>query len=308
MAVLTDHVSTYHIGVFFFAQSPESRPDSAGTVDLANLANITKILQGILEGASLHALWSRRLSERACYQLYQASHPQYFTYRGLANHPAIKAYEKEHSLELVFQPFNCTAFRHGKQLPYRFPIRFAVFDMDSTLINQEIIDELAASIGATQAVAAITERAMAGEVDFAESLKARVALLKGIRTDVWDHLKQRITFSEGVPELCKALKKLGVKTAVLSGGFIEMATWAKEILGLDYAYANHVRPFQVTVFPMCHSPPFSLAGCRLCLCSKLPSSQIILSFPYASHWQLMTIYTIVSQSYHTLASNPQRPI
>ena len=81
---------------------------------------------------------------------------------------------------------------------------------------------------------------MAGELDFAASLTERVALLKGVKTDVWKDLKGVITFSNGARELCRALKKLGVKMAVLSGGFQPMAEWAKEELGLDYAYANHV--------------------------------------------------------------------
>lgn len=121
------------------------------------------------------------------------------------------------------------------------PVKLAIFDMDSTLINQEVIDELARSIGVTPAVAAITERAMAGELDFEESLKARVKLLEGVRADVWTDLKESITFAEGAKVLCSALGRIGVKMAVLSGGFIQMAEWAKGELGLDHAHANHVR-------------------------------------------------------------------
>ena len=120
--------------------------------------------------------------------------------------------------------------------------------MDSTLINHEVIDELARTIGVSDLVSAITERAMAGELDFAASLKERVALLKGVKTDVWEDLKGVITFSSGARELCRALKKLGVKMAVLSGGFQPMADWAKEELGLDYAYANHVRRCSLGVY------------------------------------------------------------
>ncbi|EMC98557.1 hypothetical protein BAUCODRAFT_66878 [Baudoinia panamericana UAMH 10762] len=121
---------------------------------------------------------------------------------------------------------------------------FAVFDMDSTLIQQEVIDELARAVGLYDKVAAITEAAMRGEApytDFEASLRARVALLKGVETSIWEQLKaQTITFTPGAKELVRVLKKLGWKTAVLSGGFTPLAMWVKETLGLDYAHANHL--------------------------------------------------------------------
>lgn len=82
---------------------------------------------------------------------------------------------------------------------------------------------------------------MNGELDFSESLKARVSLLKGVPADVFDKLKSTITISPGARELCRALKRLGYKMAVLSGGFQPLADWLAGELGLDYAYANHVR-------------------------------------------------------------------
>ena len=120
--------------------------------------------------------------------------------------------------------------------------RLAVFDMDSTLIDQEVIDELARSIGLTPAVSAITTRAMNGEIDFAASLRERVALLKGVRADVWESLRTdgSITIAKGARELIAGLKDMGVKTAVVSGGFMPMAEWLKGQLGLDYAFANHL--------------------------------------------------------------------
>ncbi|QIW99234.1 hypothetical protein AMS68_004752 [Peltaster fructicola] len=120
----------------------------------------------------------------------------------------------------------------------------AVFDMDSTLIQQEVIDELARANGFYDKVAAITEAAMRGEgpySDFTASLKARVALLQGVPTTTWEELKKsKITLTPGARELTKTLKALGWKTAVLSGGFTPLANWIKDILGLDYAYANHL--------------------------------------------------------------------
>lgn len=87
---------------------------------------------------------------------------------------------------------------------------------------------------------AITERAMNGELDFSASLKERVGLLKGVPADVFDKLKTVITISPGARELCRALKTLGYKLAVLSGGFQPLAEWLAEQLGIDYAVANHV--------------------------------------------------------------------
>jgi len=153
----------------------------------------------------------------------------------LRHDPEVALLEKTHDVEVVLHVHDD---KHGAVT--HLPIKLAVFDMDSTLINQEVIDELARSIGVTPSVAAITERAMAGELDFEESLKARVKLLKGVRADVWTDLRESITFAEGAPALCHALARLGVKMAVLSGGFIQMAEWAKGELVLDHAHANHV--------------------------------------------------------------------
>ncbi|KAM0798322.1 HAD-like domain-containing protein [Usnea florida] len=112
--------------------------------------------------------------------------------------------------------------------------------MDSTLINEEVIDELARSIGISDAVSAITARAMNGDIDFATSLSERVAMLKGVRTDVWDDLKKTVTIATGARELVRGLKQKGVLTGVVSGGFIPMAEWLKGELGLDVAVANHL--------------------------------------------------------------------
>lgn len=82
---------------------------------------------------------------------------------------------------------------------------------------------------------------MNGELDFAQSLQERVGLLKGVPADVFDKLKSVITISPGARELCKSLKAMGFKMAVLSGGFQPLAEWLAGELGLDYAFANHVR-------------------------------------------------------------------
>lgn len=114
-----------------------------------------------------------------------------------------------------------------------------IFDMDSTLIYQEVIELIAAYADIEDKVAEITERAMNGELDFNESLRERVLLLKGIdASTIWEELKHKIKITNGARELCRALKKLGVVMGVCSGGFIPLANYVKEQLGLDYAYAN----------------------------------------------------------------------
>lgn len=133
-------------------------------------------------------------------------------------------------------------------------IKLAVFDMDSTLIEEEVIDELAGSIGVTDAVSAITARAMNGELDFEQSLRERLALLEGVNTDIWEKLREHITIAAGAKELCQELRRRGVILAVASGGFVPMANWLKDQLGLDYAFANHVRcPRRVDESPNRHN-------------------------------------------------------
>lgn len=114
-----------------------------------------------------------------------------------------------------------------------------IFDMDSTLIYQEVIELIASYADIEDKVAEITTRAMNGELDFNQSLAERVLLLKGIdATSIWEELKEKIQVTNGVPELCKALKKLGIVLGVCSGGFIPLAELLKGKLGLDYAFAN----------------------------------------------------------------------
>lgn len=114
-----------------------------------------------------------------------------------------------------------------------------IFDMDSTLIYQEVIELIAAYAGIEDKVAEITTRAMNGEIDFNESLRERVGLLRGIdSTTIWKELEEKIEITNGVKPLSKALKKLGCILGVCSGGFIPLAEHIKNQLGLDYAYAN----------------------------------------------------------------------
>ncbi len=156
--------------------------------------------------------------------------PQYLPFDLIPKHESIYKFEREWNCEIVLQRNNV----------YRRHKRLCVFDMDSTLIQQEVIDEIAAFVGVKKEVAAITERAMNGELDFAASLKARVALLKGVPSDVFERLKPKIVITHGAKELCKCLKRLGFTLAVLSGGFQPLADWLAGELGLDHAFANHL--------------------------------------------------------------------
>ncbi len=116
--------------------------------------------------------------------------------------------------------------------------RLVVFDMDSTLIEAEVIDELAKAAGVGEQVAAITERAMLGELDFIASFKERVALLKGLDESVLAGIAQNLPITEGAEKLVSTLKQLGYKTAILSGGFNYFGRHLQQKLGIDYVYAN----------------------------------------------------------------------
>ncbi|ALC17246.1 phosphoserine phosphatase [Desulfuromonas soudanensis] len=127
-----------------------------------------------------------------------------------------------------------------KESLYRRAKRLVVMDMDSTLIQIEVIDELARLAGVGAEVAEITERAMNGELDFQEALRARVALLKGLEASALEQVYRTIPFTPGAKTLVRILKRLGFKTAVISGGFKFFTDRLKEELGLDYAYANQL--------------------------------------------------------------------
>ena len=121
---------------------------------------------------------------------------------------------------------------------YRRNRRMVVFDMDSTLIQAEVIDELAKRAGVGKEVAAITERAMRGEIEFRESLKQRVNLLKGLPESAMAEVAATLILTDGVERLMTTLKKLGYKTAILSGGFTYFGRTLQRRFGFDYVFAN----------------------------------------------------------------------
>ena len=123
---------------------------------------------------------------------------------------------------------------------YRRMRRLICFDMDSTLIETEVIDELALRAGVGDEVKAITERAMRGEIDFTESFRERVALLKGLDESVMQEIAESLPITEGVDQLMYVLKKYGYKIAILSGGFTYFGQYLQKKYGIDYVYANEL--------------------------------------------------------------------
>ena len=121
---------------------------------------------------------------------------------------------------------------------YRRNRRLVCFDMDSTLIQTEVIDELAHRNGVGEEVSAITRRAMSGEIDFNESFIQRVALLKGLDESVMKDVAKHLPITDGAERLISTLKAFGYKTAILSGGFTYFGNYLKNKLGVDYMYAN----------------------------------------------------------------------
>jgi len=123
---------------------------------------------------------------------------------------------------------------------YRRTRRLVCFDMDSTLIQTEVIDELAHKAGVGDAVSRITASAMRGEIDFAESFKQRIALLKGLDEKVMKEIAENLPLTEGAKPLFRTLKKYGFKTAILSGGFTYYGKHLQNELGIDYVFANQL--------------------------------------------------------------------
>lgn len=123
---------------------------------------------------------------------------------------------------------------------YRRMRRLICFDMDSTLIETEVIDELAMKAGVGDEVKAITESAMRGEIDFTESFRRRVELLKGLDESVMKDIAEKLPITEGVDRLMFVLKRYGYKIAILSGGFTYFGNYLKQKYGIDYVYANEL--------------------------------------------------------------------
>lgn len=131
-------------------------------------------------------------------------------------------------------------FSFQKDDMYRRMRRLICFDMDSTLIQTECIDELADRAGVGAEVRAITESAMRGEINFKESFTRRVALLKGLDASVMEDIANKMPITEGVDRLMAVLKRCGYKIAILSGGFTYFGEFLQRKYGIDYVYANEL--------------------------------------------------------------------
>ncbi|MBV8782225.1 MAG: phosphoserine phosphatase SerB [Phycisphaerae bacterium] len=141
---------------------------------------------------------------------------------------ALMAITRQHPIDIAWQRDNV----------YRRMRRLVAFDMDSTLIQHEVIDELAREANVGDQVAAITDAAMHGQIEFRDSLKRRVELLKGLDVSVMQRVAERLTFTEGAERLLSALKRFGFKTAILSGGFAYFGRHLQQKLGIDYMRTN----------------------------------------------------------------------
>lgn len=140
------------------------------------------------------------------------------------------AYSAELGIDISFQKDDM--FRRNRRL--------ICFDMDSTLIKTEVIDELADRAGVGEQVRAITEAAMRGEIDFSESFKQRIALLKGLDESVMEEVAEGLPIMDGAKRLMSILKKCGFKIAILSGGFTYFGNHLKKLFDVDYVYANEL--------------------------------------------------------------------
>lgn len=186
-----------------------------------NIDNITRLTGRV----PLEQELDSSIPTRACVE---------FSVRGDADQAVLRekflAVSKDLNVDIAVQEDNV----------YRRNRRLVAFDMDSTLIEAEVIDELAAAAGVGEQVAEITERAMLGEIDFTESFHQRVALLKGLSGDVLQEIAERLPVTEGAERLIRNLKSLGYTTVILSGGFNYFGNYLKDKLGIDYVFANEL--------------------------------------------------------------------
>ncbi len=139
---------------------------------------------------------------------------------------------KSHELNIDLALQKMEAYRKNKRLVF--------FDMDSTLVDMEIIDEMAQRAGVFKEVSRITEKAMRGDIDFEESLTQRVALLKGLKVEELEKIRGDMKLSAGAEDLVETLKRLGFKLGLVSGGFDYFSDFLREKLGLDFSYANQL--------------------------------------------------------------------
>jgi phosphoserine phosphatase len=209
----------------------------ARQIDAAMIAELTAVTSS--HGLNIDSI--SRLSGRVSLadldagEQHQGSACVEFSVRGM---PADLAALRADFMELSARLNIDVAFQ--RDTVYRRNRRLVCFDMDSTLIEAEVIDELAKAAGVGEQVAEITEAAMRGELDFKQSFARRMALLKGLDESVLAGIADELRITEGAEKLISSLKKLGYKTAILSGGFNYFGRYLQGKLGIDYVYANEL--------------------------------------------------------------------
>lgn len=193
----------------------------------AQIANKYKLnIEKIIRLTGRMPLEESERPSRSCYE---------FSIRGTTpDHEQVKTdfmnLASQQGIDIAFQ----------EESMYRRMRRLICFDMDSTLIQTEVIDELAEKAGVGAKVKSITESAMRGEIDFSESFKRRVGLLKGLDESVMKEIAENLPITEGMARLVRILKKSGYKMAILSGGFTYFGNYLKDKYGFDYVYANEL--------------------------------------------------------------------
>ncbi len=187
----------------------------------------------VVQGSAIrhaHLAHIHQLSATSVQFVQTGAHAYYLANQTQAS-PAVQGFCAEQHIDCSYLP--------DQQVLAKFGL--CVMDMDSTLISIECIDEIADMVGIKPQVAAITERAMQGELDFAQSLRQRVALLKGLsEADLMRVLNERLTLNPGAVEWIAACKKNNITTLLVSGGFTFFADKVKAMLGLDYAVSNQL--------------------------------------------------------------------
>lgn len=209
-----------------------------GHVAAGQLAAVTDIIQR--HGLNIDAI--RRLSGRLPLSRVSATNGRTsieMSLRGsLTTGDALKEELMAAAAELTFD------FSVQRDTVYRRNRRLVVFDMDSTLINAEVIDELAKRHGVGAEVTAITRQAMEGKLVFSESFKRRAKLLKGLPLSVLADVADSVSLNDGAHRLIRALKHFGYKTAIISGGFKYVGEKLQRELGIDYLFANELEADQ----------------------------------------------------------------
>lgn len=227
---MPDHEDSSIVAILFHRPSQPLDPSDPGHLSSETGQRLFRLLSAITDDINAQPCPKKIESSMTphiisvCFDMHGAS------LFDLRNNPLVLGFEEKHHVQIAFQPRSV----------YMQKKRLAVFDMDSTLIQQEVIDQLAKHAGFEDEVSAITARAMNGELDFSASLRERVKLLKGLPETIFEELKPSITLTPGADTLLRCLKKSGAKTALLSGGFVPLAEWIAGKLGIDHVHANEL--------------------------------------------------------------------